>query len=260
MENHNDKSKNIIIVLLIVMIIGLAGFICYDQFVVKKENEKPAAKKNEETTKEEIKQIVYSLDDPKISKLIDRLLVGVYNDHLEDFTNDKKVLAKDVSNLRAYDIAQYNEFYEDVEGKDGVSKLKKDKFTLEEMNLAIQKYLGKDYVFDPMSIDYKGDTCPNFRYDSKSKMFIFQETMCGGVTSAQTTYKLVNAVEEKGLLKLSIKVIFAGKEGYYSDYSKTKLIGDYSLEYTTLFDKGSNYLFIFNLTEGNYVFVSSEKI
>lgn len=42
MGNNNDKSKNIIIAILIIMIIALAGVHVYDKFIVKKESEKSA--------------------------------------------------------------------------------------------------------------------------------------------------------------------------------------------------------------------------
>ena len=255
--DKNEKSKNIIIVILIIMIIGLAGLLCYQTFAINNESEKnktiensEETRKEEATTEEKKESIVYSVDDPKISNLIDKLASGLYCNEIEEYVNNKKVDAKNIKNVRAFIIAE-GDYYDS--GAKTVS--------LEEMNKTIQKYLGKNYIFNPDSINYE-NMCSGLKYDSKSKIYVQKGIGgCGGVCSPERTrYKIVKAIDENNILKLDIKVIFAGDKGFYSDYSKTNKIGEFGDNIDYLYEKGSIYQFTFELINGYYAFVSSEKI
>lgn len=262
-----EKAKNVIIVVLVLAVIGLSGYLCYDKFLSNDKDDKPVVKETKEetttekgteektTTEKEIEVeekkdvVVYSVDDPKISKLIEKLNIQIECDKLVGIINVSKLESKNVSSLVAYHVALKNEFLN--KGKATIS--------LEEMNQAIFKYLGADYKFDPTSINYKGVSCPPYYYDKNSKTFKKQQTACGGACQYGTSYKIVKAVDDDGILKLDTRIVFVG-DYYYSDYAKTKKIGKLGEDLNLLFEKGATYQFTFKLENGNYVFVSSEKI
>lgn len=255
-----EKKNNSVwkILLIIVLMIGCftSGYFINDILKTDKKNEKEEIKDNQKEEKEPI-VTNYEITDAKVANLIDNLLRGGFNygacQSLEVFVNNNKVETKDISNLAVYHIVEMNEFYE-----------KKNSFTLDEMNNAIKKYFGKDYVFNPNNVDYNGQSCPHYNYDNSSKTFNKQEAACGGTCGPTTSYKLEKAVDTDGILELSIKVVFTstteGKDGYYSDYQKTNQIGTFEDNQDNLYIHGSNYKFTFKLEDGNYVYVSSEPV
>ena len=262
-EVQKSKKKRPLVGIVIVIIIVLlmiacfiCGFLLSEVKIVNKAVE-DGEKIDKDTKTEEPTQKVYDITDEKVSKLIDHILLG-YNSEctqLERFTNDKKVTVNDIPNIAAYHIAAGNEFTIDINNKP-------DSISLDDFNKAIAKYLGKNYKFNPESIDYKDSTCPQYYYDKNTKTFKKQETACGWTCGPRTTYKLTKAVETDGVLELDVKVIFAqltsGKEGYYSDYQKTNKIGTIEEFGDSLFEKGTSYKFTFKNEDGNYIFVSSE--
>jgi len=257
---EEKKNKSIWkIILIIVLMIGCftGGYFINDILKTEKNTEK--VQNNKEEKQEEKTPVVtnYEITDAKVANLIENLLKGGFSyggcQSLEVFVNNNKVETNDISNLAAYHIAEINEFYE-----------KKDSFTLDEMNNAIKKYFGKDYVFNPNSIDYNGQSCPQYNYDNNTKTFNKQETACGGTCGPTSSYKLEKAVDTDGVLELNIKVVFAstnqGTEGYYSDYQKINKIDTFDDNKDNLYSKGANYKFTFKLEDGNYVYVSSEPV
>ena len=133
--------------------------------------------------------------------------------------------------------------------------------TLDEYKKAVQKYLGKDYIFNPDEIDFSDYYCNQYNYDKETKTFTAQETACGRTCGPGTTYQVTKAIEKDGQLEISTSVVFSDGNKYYSNYQKTDIIVDHIYDTTLIpFDKGSKYLFKFKLEDGNYVFVSSEPI
>lgn len=262
MEENKKSNLVIKIVVLIVLMVGCftGGYFIND--ILKNDKSNENIEEQEETKDEQQEEktpIVtnYEITDTKVANLIDNLLKGSFNyggcHGLEVFVNNNKVTTNDISNLAVYHIIEINEFYQ-----------KKDSFTLEEMNNAVKKYFGKDYVFNPNNINYKGQSCPQYNYDNNTKTFNKQQTACGGTCGPTSSYKLEKAVDTDGILELSIKVVFAstneGKDGYYSDYQKTNKIGTFNDDQDNLYSKGANYKFTFQLEDGNYVYVSSEPV
>ena len=177
---------------------------------------------------------------------------------LDKLVVDKKIVANDITNDMAWDIIM----------ADGSLK-RSESISLDTVNSFIRKYLGKDYVFDPKSVDT--NVCSgHYEYDETTKTYNLIPTQgggCGGTCGPMTTYKIVKAVDTDGTLVLNVKVVFAkyteGSEyAYFSDYARTNGIGDNSekTDINTLFEKGADYLFTFKLEDGNYVFVSSEPV
>ena len=245
-EKKKGKGLVVALVLFILISLGLGGYIAYDK-VLNKEEVK--TKKEEKKEKKEQETIIYSVDDEKISGLIDNILTGRKCNEIEEYTNDKKVETKDIDNEKAYLIAEARELFES----------QKESIPLDDVNNVIKKYLGKDYKFDPTSLDSNSKSCPQYKYDSSTKTFNKQQTACGWTCGPRTSYKITKAVDTNGVLKLDVKVIFVDENisHYYSDYAKSNIIGELDNDYNSLFVKGSNYQFTFKQEDGNYIFVSS---
>ena len=254
-KNKKGLGPGFMVILVVLFLVGgVLGF------AASKLLDEPVKESNteEKEKKEEKKEPVvtnYAVTDEKVANLIKNIDVGALENcnGFEDYANDKKVESKDVSSLKAYRIGE-REFYDS----------KKQSVSLDEFTKAIQKYLGKDYKYVPLTDGDEKDRCISYVYDESTKTYKFQQTACGGTCGPTTDYKLVKAVDTDGVLKLDVKVIFAsyedGKMGYYSDYSKTSKIGTFEESIDPLYDKGSDYQFTFKLEDGNYVFVSSEPV
>lgn len=252
MDNQNmavepKKSSPIgVIILVIILMIGclVGGYFLNESGILSGDK-----KDTEEQEEKEPVVTNYEVTDAKVAKLIDNLDRGILDDScktIELYANDKKVGVNDITTQKAYRIAE-TDYYNS--GKDSIS--------LDEFTKTVQKYLGKDYNFNPADGMGK-DKCMSYVYSAASKAFNKQETACGGTCGPRTNYKLVKAVDTDGTLVLSAKVIFASSDGFYSDYAKTNKIGSFEENNETLFSKGSDYKFTFKLEDGNYVFVSSE--
>ena len=260
-EAPKKKGSGLLIVLVIVLVVAslVGGFFIGTSGILVGKKEEPGKKEEKKDTKKEEKEPVvtnYAVTDEKVANLINNLDVGILDDScktLEIYTNDKKVEVKDIPALKAYRIAEAAEFFDS--GKQSIS--------LDEFTKVVQKYLGKDYKFNPEDGLGKGH-CMAYYYDASTKTFNKQETACGGTCGPRTNYNIVKAVDTDGVLKIDVKVIFAsldeGKDAFYSDYQKTNKIGTFEDDLSSLYSKGSNYQFTFKLEDGNYVFVSSEPI
>ena len=110
----NEKSKNIIIVVLIVMIIGLAGLLCYQTFVVNKESEKT----NTTEKKDEIVKITPE-DEEKMMKIAEIMYVD--QKKFDELDNQTKLMV-------AFQLIDNNN--ENITGK--------------ELQQAIKKYFGQN--------------------------------------------------------------------------------------------------------------------
>ena len=258
---ETPKKKNSIgwIILVIILMIGclIGGYFINELGLLSFNKDKEVKEEKKETKKEEKEPVVtiYAVTDEKVSKLIENINVGTLDgcNGFEDYANDKKVVANDITSQKAFRIAETAEFFNS--GKESIS--------LDEFTKVVQKFLSKDYKFNPEDGMGKGK-CMSYYYDASTKTFNKQETACGGTCGPMTSYKMVKAVDTDGVLKIDVKVIFAsldeGKMGYYSDYQKTNKIGSVEEQIAYLYDKGSDYQFTFKLEDGNYVFVSSEPV
>lgn len=251
----------VVIVLLLAVCIGLGGFVFINKDKLFSTNE-PKKEEKKETKKEEKEPVVttYAVTDEKVAKLIDNLLkFGQPTcEEIELLANDKKVEAKDISNDTAWIIALSD------------SSVSGDSISLDTINKAIQKYLGKDYTFDPKAANT--NICgSNYEYDESTKTFNKKTVSggCGGTCApATSSYRMTKAVDTDGILKIDVKVIYGcnGHENcdgytYYSDYARTNVIGNYNQDKVEdLYNKGADYQFTFKLEDGNYVFVSSEPV
>ena len=260
MENKTKHYKElyVIIGILFIVIVGLVGFITYKQFSKEKNS---AAIDNSE--QKEINDSIAILDDKDVDKLISSLFYPVTYSYdcnaLELYANNKRVVANDISNQIAYELAKST--FIDSDGK------YRESISLTEMKAAVAKILGEDYKFDPASVNYNNsDSCLSlYVYDTASQTYRINNQSqdgCGGTCGYSTSYKLVENKVKDNILTVRVKVIFADLDtsSYYSDYQKTNKIGDYSSYDSTYVEKGTDYIFTFKLEEGNYVYTSSEPV
>ncbi len=252
-EPKKKGSIGIIILMIILMIGCLVGGYFLNESGVFSKDKKTTEEKNKKEKEEEKEPVVtnYDVTDSKVANLILDLLRGYDCNAIDEFVKDKKVESSDISNKRAFNIAEWK-FVEE----------KTETITLDEFTNKVKIFLGKDYNFDPSAINYQGSSCPNYNYDSNTKVFTKQETACGGTCGPMTVYNVVKAVDTDGILKLDVKIVFASSETalYYSDYARTNKIGEFGEDVKQLYSKGSDYKFTFKLEDGNYVFVSSEPV
>ena len=250
MEEKKKGSVGIIVFVIILMLACFAGgyFLNSSGLVtMKAENE------TKESNNKAIKCSTidaYETIDKKVTEEIDRLIAGLDCFTIEEFTNDKKVTANDITNDRAFEIAQWD-FY----------KNNKEDISLDEYTKEVKKHLGKDYNFDPTKVDYNSEKCPQYKYDEATKTFKKQQTACGGTCGPRTTFQITKALEKDGVLEISMRVVFfkGGVDGYFSDYAKTNQIVE-GLDNYIPYEKGSLFKFTFENVDGNYAFVSSELV
>lgn len=172
---------------------------------------------------------------------------------IEEFANDKRVEAKDVSQLRAFYAAEADEFYNND----------KKTISLDEFTAAVKELFGDDYEFKPEEIDFD-KVCSNYKYESSSKKFVKNKKTCKiSCDSNSTSYKLVKVVEEYGKYTIDVKVLFGSKDGssnYYSDFNRENAVEKTWLYDNLDYSKGATYRFVFESKGSNYYFTSSELV
>lgn len=185
---------------------------------------------------------------------ISKLLAGGSDCYaIEEFANDNKVLASDISITRAYYAALEDSFYNSS----------KNEISLNEFREAVQKIFGKDYKFDPSDGELD-KVCGSYKYNESTKKFVKQNNKCKlscGVST--TTYNLVKVVEEYGKYTIDVNVLFGSRSGdvaFYSDYARENLVTNSYSEAASGNVKGSTYRFVFGSSGSVYTFVSSEKV
>jgi len=258
---HKKRSGPKVITVIIVLILLVASFgagyyvgVNYklDLKSIKLINNNKTDKKDTNETKKSVTK-EYNVNDSKISHLVANLTSGVGQDcwAIEEFCKDKKVYASDITNQRAYTIAESSYFY-----SSGSSIIEADEYIEK-----VKEFLGQDYRFEPVLVEYKNATCPQYEYHADTKQFIRNPNDCNQVCNQnRTVFKTIKATDTDGILELHIKVLFAAREGnaYYSDFAKTKFVTANSDGLNTAIASGGSYKFIFRNEEGHYAYVSSE--
>lgn len=250
-EKEIKKSNSSVVILLVLLIMILSigiGYLIGTKNIVKKDTEPKEIEKD----KKESKTIVYNTTDEVVISSMDKIIdFGLQCNNIERYVTDKKYKSSDIPSQVAYAMVEFKEFK-----NKNISTI-----TLDEYTKAVQKYLGKDYIFNPDEIDFSSYYCNQYNYDKEAKTFTAQETACGKTCGPRTTYQVTKATEKDGQLDITASIVFSDGKKYYSNYQKTDVIVDHIYDTTLIpFDKGSKYLFKFKLEDGNYVFVSSEPI
>ena len=170
---------------------------------------------------------------------------------IEEFVTDRVVVANDISSSRAFYAALESSFY----------NTSSKEISLKDMESAVKRLFGEEYVFNPEEIDE--NNCTGFEY--KGGKFVSKKNTCKtSCNISSTKYDVVKVVEEYGKYTIDIKVLFGSNDdsniGFYSDYYRSNLVTDSFTEATKLINSGNTYRFIFGSEGSNYYFVSSEPV
>ena len=199
-------------------------------------------------------QTKYAIDDVMIVDLMERLFAGTDCNAIEVFTNDHKIFVNDLSNEVLFQVTELASF-----APKGVETM-----SIADFDTEIQKYFAKGYEFNPEEINYQGRECFSYYYDAPSKTFGKQETACGGTCGPNSTqYKIVKAVSQDDILRVTIKVLFGSQSesvAFYSNYERTEYVTDDYENIDDYFDKGATYIFTFSKADDNFVYESSERV
>ena len=199
-----------------------------------------------------------NVDIEKVTELYETLGVASYK---SPFISDKKYTVNDISNDMAFEIGRLN---------------LPNTFSAEDLDYQIDAILGKDYKFTHKSFD----GCASFKYSNKTYKLV--SATCGGSIDFQNVQKIVGASKNGNELYIYVGVLFVkvndkGNDDsnddvieYYKDYNYNEKVTNYiknkdidsgiaedCVENAKL---GTIYKMIFNLEDGNYVFVSSEPM
>jgi hypothetical protein len=207
----------------------------------------PSSKRNQE--------IKYEGKDKTLAHLMDRINIGLDCWSIETFTNDKKVTSADLSSEKIFEVVAFSHYYE----KDATE------FTLDDFKNTANHYFKEGYTFDPNAIDYvNSPKCFPYKYSASEEKYTKVDTACGGTCGPnRTQYKIMNGIEKDNTLRVFVKVLFGSQAEdvkFYSDYARTKFVTDDYEKLDDYFDKGNEYLFIFEKVDGYYVFASSELV
>ncbi|MBQ6477362.1 MAG: hypothetical protein IJI43_02900 [Bacilli bacterium] len=237
MEENKKSNSKILIIFLVLIILGLVGYIAYDKFVVKDSNE-PVEEEKEEEKEEEL-----SLDDSRFNDIYEK--VSSIAKH-KDVPNLSSLTEKDYPSIVFRDLSStdFIKIDEKTEWGDNYYTIKYDA-----VDKIIKKYFGSDFKYNPdgfvdaslaiTGIDTPKDSVGSgltiISYDSQSKLYKVRFSGIGG-TSIDLA-KLIDEEKSKAVLKgdvitLTTSVIYItptsnfDKEevryDVYSDREKTK--------------------------------------
>lgn len=268
MEN-NEQSNNmakkgvgllIIIGALLIVVMGLGGYILYDKFGETKETENTEEKK-EEKKEEKVENL--EVTSKEVTDLFDSITHGVTEYcGVDNYFVDKKVTINDIENGLASSIVLYNLYQSGVKYGEGTTITKK------QVEDTIIKLFGKNYKYTYGNIR----NCPSYTYDAEKEVFTAGPSGCGGTCGPHNMKKVVKATKSDSKIELYVRMLFIGEYTndqqikYYSDYKKTKEANlekdkdGIPYETDANYQKGSLYKMTFTKEDNNYVFTSSEPV
>ena len=212
-----ERSKNIIITILIIMIIGLAGLMCYDKFIVKKESEKPVSTetKKEEEIKKEVNRELTETEKQVLANQIDVLNTKF----------SKYYPLESVDNITNQELLNYG-----LTGLYG-----KDSFTTEEIEANIKKVFGNSITIKHENIICSIDKKSYYLYDKKSKTYSKSQEIHGhdgpgSLLGSKFYYVSTKIIDEKKII-IEAKVLYGpfcdgicsgGGIIYYTNYKDSE--------------------------------------
>lgn len=266
MEQEKKKNKGtiIVIIILVIALLGTISYIVWDKVLTKK-----AAQKETTETKERIVEL--DPEDDEIEDLYKTLTSGIGSYcGIYDYFTDQKVTTSDLSNELVYTVAvkSLNLKTESEMNEKGKIISKGDSFTKSQLETKIAKIYGEDYHFTNQTYT----TCPQYNYNSSTKIYDYIGSECGGTCGPTNMTKIERAEERGKKLELYIRILFVGDMSdttisYYKDYNKTEILSnlekdEYDMPKQTEenMKQGSLYKMTFTKEQENYVFTSSELV
>ncbi len=271
-ENKKNRGLIVLVVILVLALVVTSGYIVYDKFIAKEEvEEKNKDNKKDEASEEAQDELVeVDVNSEEIQTLFTNISNGLTSYcGVNNYYQDKKVLASDLSNDLVFDIALLQIYREkQAQGIEYPFSQIGDAFTASELETKIRNTFGKNYSFTHRTIN----SCPIFEYDSANQKYVINTPpACGGTCGPTNLKKVVRALKNNQSIELYVRVLFAGGASatdYYKDYNKTQKVEGLELDSNTTFPiesdnnvaKGSLYKLTFSNEDGSYVFVSSELV
>ena len=290
MEIEKQKSKGILVVIIILslVIVGLVGFICYEQFVVKKESNKPEVEKT--NNNEEIKAEELSIYNETVKKLYSPFTHYTYEATSEEIYKKDTITTSDLSDT--YKNRMAFAYYFDTFAKGNRNNAYDGKVNSEQSYLlssTFEKYykelFGKNASYNPMTFSSYGIDTLAMNYDKSNSRYTNIPEM-GDASFYRYATQLYKAIQTNNTIELYEYVIIVRQKmdsetiyifnnltdaknyknpiAEYTRESWSQLIND-SNEVDILSSKLSNLTSKYKITykkdnSGNYYFDKVEKV
>ena len=266
MEQSKKKNMGLIVflVLLILIILGLVGYILIDKDIIKlKNNEKSEVVEKVDNKKDDTKYI--ETTDKKVVSILDTIMNGLsHYSGIYDYFTDKKVTVDSLDEEIIQSVALKvitDEFYKNNEH----TSIQGYSFSANKYESIIKS------IFDISKVENKSiKNCPNFDYNADTKTYTAGEPACGGTSGPWGSVEKITKVTQKGNnLEMYVRVLFydSASSSYYYDYNHTKKVSEIVLDDNTtlaniesFISSGSLYKLTFKVKDDNYLFVSSEPV
>lgn len=226
-EKKKSTGLTLIIVLLILVIVGMAGYIAYDKGYIslgKKETEEKNS--NKKTTQKETKTKSEELDveSTEVQDLyynannhallgVDETLYNASELNVSEMTDDYKMQL-------AYNVFKKN-IKESTQGTYIIESVSE-----ENVKSAYEKIFGTDTYKEVES--FKVNSCETFRYNKTNKLYEAVTGGCGGTTAFGKVDVVLKATKYEDRIEITSGVVFIDAEtsAMYKDYSKKNKIKD----------------------------------
>ncbi len=280
-EKKNKKGLIVLFVILIILVLGLGGYLVYDK-VIKKDEVKTEKKKTEDK-KEEIKEINLAKDDKIVKELLiytgnyTNLPISFIHAYTTLYSNNKTDIAS-ISDVDKFTMARnYYLFLNDlkylIEKEDNPIILDKD------METYINKIFGSNTYGKMNKNSLNGDLGPNsdgYISGCNNSQLVWYETKkqyefsyeCGGLDPRKMNTEFIGAkkITKNGIttIEIDLAIYFVSEnEEIYSDIIVSEYKGELKNNIGNKLDinKLSKYKHTFELDKnGNYIYKTVEKI
>lgn len=267
--DSKKKGNTILIIILVLVILGLAGYIIYDKVLSDtntEEKEQENNNKEEENQDDENEPAEEQLDinSSEVRDLMTMIQEPLNEAMIYDFYLKQNVGANDLSNYSKLLI--------------GLAYLSKDglpsEFSSDEMSNAIKVTLGNDTTYTNESFysyksNFTNSSCSTYEYNAENRRYT--ETLpggCGGSMSSTTPYgEVVRAIKFDDKIEIYEKFIVNENGGVYTGAENNKIgletPATYSSDktyYDKYFDELYSVKYTFVKNGDNYSFSSSEIV
>ena len=251
-------KKNLILIFLFLICVGLIGYLVYDKVIEKN----LAQEEKENTVIEEKNELLELTDNLVINTLKSFQQVENKVCTIADYYfQDKKVNFYDLP-LNFVFLTAIS-FLEDQQ--EGLSLTNVSRSNLDEV---VDRLFSTNYPFVHQSFQ----ACKDYTYEGTTGMYQFDSDLCSLSCSDTSIYRLVKAEKQNNNLILWFRVLFAPlkssareqQDVYYQDANRTKALPSLTYENSVPvlndenFAQGSLYKMTFVLEDNNYTFRSSE--
>jgi len=266
------KVKDLIIIILLLILVGIGGYWLYDKLTFDENNNSDSNIEDKQEPTTENKKPTEDTNNEKTLNTNDQTVIELYN-NVNVF--EASFMGNYNNYLYKYDSISVNELPNDVIVFMGIQNIKNDnnssnlKFSAQEVKKGINNVFGNINYTD---VSTDSSSCENYVYNEVSKNFTLGESGCGGAYVPVKVDKLLSATKYNDRIEIVAAVVFGKSAGteqpegtynYYSDVNYNNLLTTNdvsSFDINNYIDKTSQYKYTFKLENGNYYFKSIEKI